>query len=124
MSTGARHLAILQRLRGEDCESETKRLCQVSAEVTGATGAGIMLMSGDTQRGSICTTDDVSALIERLQYELGEGPCVDACRTDRPVSEPNLAAPNANRWIAFTERTPWALCGTRGRRCNASVTFG
>jgi hypothetical protein len=111
MSTGARRLAILERLRGEGCELETKRLCQLSAEVTGATGAGIMLMSGDTQRGSICTTDDVSALIERLQYELGEGPCVDACRTDQPVSEPNLAAPQATRWMAFTP--PAVAAGAR-----------
>ena len=42
------------------------------------TGAGIMLMSGDVPRGSLCTTDEVSALIEQLQYDLGEGPCVDA----------------------------------------------
>ena len=37
------------------------------------TGAGIMLMSGDVPRGSVCTTNDVSALIEELQYELGRG---------------------------------------------------
>lgn len=80
---------------------ETRRLCQVCAEVTGASGAGIMLMGGDLPRGSICTTDDVSALVEHLQFELGEGPCVDACQQNRPVLEPDLAEPATPRWLAF-----------------------
>ncbi len=65
-------------------------------------GAGIMLMSGDVPLGSVCTTNTVSALIEQLQYALGEGPCVDAYTGDRPVLEPDLARPAAPRWLAFT----------------------
>lgn len=65
-------------------------------------GAGLMLMSGDVPRGSVCTTNDVSALIEELQYALGEGPCVDAYQQDRPVLEPDLAHPLTPRWLAFT----------------------
>ena len=65
------------------------------------TGAGIMLMSGDVPHGSLCTTDEVSTLIERLQYDLGEGPCVDAYQLDRPVLEPDLAEPATARWLAF-----------------------
>jgi GAF domain-containing protein len=81
---------------------ETKRLCEVCAEATGTTGAGIMLMSGDVPLGSVCTTDDVSNLIEQLQYDLGEGPCVDAYQGDRPVLESDLARPRTPRWPAFT----------------------
>jgi hypothetical protein len=65
-------------------------------------GAGIMLMSGDIPRGSVCTTNAVSARLEALQDELGEGPCVDAFTTDRPVLEPNLAHPAVLRWPAFS----------------------
>ena len=83
-------------------ELETRRLCDVCAEVTGMSGAGIMLMSGDVPRGSVCTTDDASAVIEQLQYDLGEGPCVDAYRRDRPVLEPDLAEPATPRWVAFS----------------------
>jgi hypothetical protein len=61
-----------------------------------------MLMSDDAPRGSLCTSNSVSALIEQLQYDLGEGPCVDACRDDVPVSEPDLALPATPRWVAFT----------------------
>jgi hypothetical protein len=64
-------------------------------------GAGIMLMSGDVPRGSLCTTDEMSDLIEQLQYALGEGPCVDAYHQDWPVLEPDLVNPRAPRWLAF-----------------------
>lgn len=99
---GERRLRILTQLVGRGAFGlETKRLCEVCAEVTGMTGAGIMLMSGDIPGGAVCTTDKVSKLIEDLQFTLGEGPCVDAYNTDRPVLEPDLARPGA-RWMAFT----------------------
>jgi GAF domain-containing protein len=74
----------------------------MAASATGLTGAGIMLMSDSGPRGSLCTTDDVSRLIEELQYALGEGPCIDAYRQDRAVLEPDLVAPEVFRWPAFS----------------------
>ena len=68
----------------------------------GVNGAGIMLMAGDLPRGSLCTTDDRSNLIEELQYTLGEGPCVDAHQQNRVVAEPDLAGPERRRWPAFS----------------------
>jgi hypothetical protein len=50
----------------------------------------------------LCTTDEVSQLIEELQYTLGEGPCVDAHQQDKVVAEPDLADPVTRRWPAFT----------------------
>jgi hypothetical protein len=61
-----------------------------------------MLMSGDMPRGSLCTSNDVSHLIEELQFTLGEGPCVDAYRQDQVVAEPDLAEPVTGRWLAFS----------------------
>jgi hypothetical protein len=99
---GERRARILARLVGGGTpELATKRLCEVCAEVTGTSGAGIMLMSGDLPRGSVCTTNSVSAVIEELQYALGEGPCVDAYHRDRPVLEPDLANTSPPRWLAF-----------------------
>ena len=101
---GDRRGRILQLLaRGESRGFETKRLCTVCADVTVLTGAGIMLMSGEIARGSVCTSNPVSALIEQLQYDLGEGPCVDAYQLDRPVLEPDLAEPRRPRWPAFAD---------------------
>src|SRR5271165_7316680 len=78
------------------------RLCAACPAIVGVQGAGIMLMSGDRPRGSLCTTDRVSHLIEELQYTLGEGPCMDAYRQDEVVAEPDLADPVTRRWPAFT----------------------
>jgi GAF domain-containing protein len=78
------------------------RLCAICPQIMGVSGAGVMLVSGDGPRGSLCVSDDVSQLIEDLQFTLGEGPCVDAYRQDSPVSEPDLAAPVTARWPAFT----------------------
>ena len=78
------------------------RLCAACPNIVGVKGAGVMLMSGDIPRGSLCTTDEVSQLIEELQYTLGEGPCVDAYQHNEVVTEPNLADPAARRWPAFT----------------------
>ena len=78
------------------------RLCRGCVKIVGVDGAGIMLMSGDIPRGSLCSTDAVSHLIEDLQYTLGEGPCVDAYQQDRVVAEPDLSDPVALRWLAFT----------------------
>src|SRR5437773_1413679 len=78
------------------------RLCGVCPGIVEVDGAGVMLISGDIPAGSLCTTNDVSHLIEELQYTLGEGPCVDAYRQGRVVAEPDLADPVTRRWPAFT----------------------
>jgi hypothetical protein len=100
---GERLLRILAQLSaGGDPAPGAARLCAVCADVAAMSGAGIMLMSGDVPGGSVCTTNEVSALIEDLQYTLGEGPCVEAYQQDRPVLEPDLADPGTPRWFAFT----------------------
>jgi hypothetical protein len=106
---GERRERILGLLVGDkDGAFGTKRLCQVCAEATATSGAGIMLMSAEVPQGSLCTTNEMSDLIEQLQYALGEGPCVDAYRQDWPVLEPDLARPETRRWPAFA---PPAIAG-------------
>jgi len=97
----------LHRILGALAEGDVRewspgRLCAVCPDIVGVNGAGVMLMSGDMPRGSLCSTDAVSHLIEELQYTLGEGPCVDAYRKDQVVTEPDLAEPEILRWHSFT----------------------
>ena len=94
-----RILAVLSD--GEDSWTSAG-LCGACPGIAGVTGAGVMLMSGEVQRGSLSASDEVSRLMEELQYTLGEGPCVDAYRQDRVIAEPDLAGPAARRWVAFT----------------------
>ncbi len=99
---GVRLRRILAALSAEGNTWSSARLCGVCPGILGVSGAGIMLMSGDIPRGSLGTTDEVSHLIEELQYTLGEGPCVDAYRQDNVVAEPDLTDPLTRRWPAFT----------------------
>ena len=101
-SSGERRMRILALLAEGTPDLETARLCEVCADVSGMSGAGIMLMAPDLLAGSICTSDNVCALIEQLQYTLGEGPSVDAYQDQRPVLEPDLAYPVTPRWLAFS----------------------
>jgi GAF domain-containing protein len=100
---GHRLVRILSMLAaGGETEPGPARLCEIGADITAMTGAGIMLMSGDVSQVSVGTTNAVTALTEELQYTLGEGPCVDAHDRQRPVVEPDLAGAPTNRWLAFT----------------------
>ena len=93
----------------------TARLCGACPGLAGVTGAGIMLMSGEVHRGTLSASNEVSRLIEELQYTLGEGPCVDAYLQDRVVAEPDLAGQLAGRWVAF---------GPAALRAGARAVFG
>ncbi len=77
-------------------------LCLDCVDALDVTGAGIMLMTGTGHRGVLCASDAASGAVEELQFTLGEGPCVDACRSGFPVLEPDLGAPGVTRWPAFT----------------------
>ena len=99
---GDRLRRVLAELSGGESSWPAARLCAVGPQITGANGVGVMLMSGDIPSGSLCSSDDVSQLIEDLQYTLGEGPCVNAYRGDQFVTEPDLADPQTRRWFAFT----------------------
>jgi GAF domain-containing protein len=93
---------ILAALSPAGAGWSSARLCEVCPQIMGVDGAGVMLMSGEIPRGSLCASGEVSRLIEELQYTLGEGPCVDAYQQNRVVAEPDLADPVASRWPAFT----------------------
>jgi GAF domain-containing protein len=77
-------------------------LCAACVALVGVTGAGITLMGDGEPRGSLGTSDAAIGVVEELQFTLGEGPCVDAYRSRRPVREPDLADPRADRWPAVS----------------------
>ncbi len=109
----AERLARILALLAADDRPSGRRLCEVAAEATAMSGAGIALLTAGGAQASLGATDSVSSLIEDLQYTLGEGPCIDAQRLGTVIAEPNLAA--TSRWTAFSER---ALAG------GAKAVFG
>jgi plasmid stability protein len=64
-------------------------------------GVGMALMTDEGPAGVIAATDGAAVKLEELQFTLGEGPCVDASQTGRPVLQPDLARTAPLRWPAF-----------------------
>jgi hypothetical protein len=65
------------------------------------TGVGLALMTDEGPAGTVAATDATALELEDLQFTLGEGPCVDASNTGRPVLQPNLSRTAPLRWPAF-----------------------
>lgn len=101
MASDRRVRILAQLTAGTHIELSAQRLCQVCADVTAVSGAGIMLMSREVALGSLYAANDATARMEELQYALGEGPCLDAYHEDRPVLEPDLAEPSTPRWFGL-----------------------
>jgi GAF domain-containing protein len=90
-------------VRDYDVVEFLSRLCRRSVEVLGVTGSGALLTDGtDRLRVVAASTEQVSVL-ETLQIQRQEGPCVDAYRSGRQVVVPDLRR-TARRWPAFTPR--------------------
>ncbi len=102
LMAGERHERVLAMLSaGSEGKVSARGLCEAVTAVLGVNGTGVMLMSGEVAYGSLCTTNEITKMIEELQYSLGEGPSVDAYNQDRVIAEPDLADPVAARWSAF-----------------------
>ncbi len=84
-----------------------RRLCTAAVRSLPAGGAGVSLMSGEGVRGVAAASDAASERIDELQFTLGEGPCIDAFRSRRPVLEPDMRAGGSARWPAYGP----AACG-------------
>jgi hypothetical protein len=61
---------------------------------------GLALMTDDGPAGTVAASDGGALQLEELQFTLGQGPCVDASRTGRPVLTPELASAY-RRWPQF-----------------------
>ena len=77
-------------------------LCSISSDLLVGIGVGITLAAG-VGGCQLCASDRVSAMMEDLQFTVGQGPSVDACGGEAPVMEADLATgPAGGRWPAFS----------------------
>ena len=86
-----------------------RRLCTAAVKALPACGAGVSLMSDAGVRGVAAASDAASEHVDELEFALGEGPCMDAFTSRRPVLEPDLAAGS----------TPWPLQGPVVSSCGS-----
>jgi hypothetical protein len=77
------------------------RLCLLAADEMTLSGCAVVLMSGALPLATLGSAGPHAAAITELQFELGEGPCLQACQTGVPVLLADLAGAGAQRWPAF-----------------------
>lgn len=86
--------------RGE-APSLPERLCEACLAALAISGVGLALMTPEGPGGVVAATDGPARKMEDLQFSLGEGPCVDASASGRPVLQPDLLDTAVARWPAF-----------------------
>jgi diguanylate cyclase (GGDEF)-like protein len=60
-------------------------------DVLPITGSGVMVMGASNDLHFVAASNEAILEVETLQNELGEGPCLEAYRSGRPVAVPDLA---------------------------------
>lgn len=100
MRTTTQILAAINAADGAD-RSLPELLCVDCTRSLDLAGAGITLMNDDGHQAVIGASGPLASRLEDLQFDLGEGPSLDASRTNRTVSNDDLADAVLVRWPAF-----------------------
>jgi hypothetical protein len=77
-----------------------RRICGAGAIGLSAAGVGVSVLTEQGLSGFSVASDQASQHLEELQFTLGEGPCVEAIATSRPVLVAEVAT-DARRWPAY-----------------------
>lgn len=97
-------LSVIAGGRGEQVALPA-RLGAECLSALSVSGVGVALMTADGPSGVVlAATDRRARQLEELQFALGEGPCVEASSSGRPVLRPDLAATGSAgsaRWPQF-----------------------
>lgn len=83
------------------------RLALHCVALTGASATGILMGDARGNLRTMAVSEGRAGLLELIQLQTGEGPCVDAWRSHRQITVPRLAD-EAGRWPSFV---PLALAG-------------
>lgn len=79
-----------------------ERLCSALSRNLPASGVGVSVLTDDRHLGgTIAASDVVSRRLDEVQFTLGEGPCIDAYASRRPVLEPDLFGHGNSRWPGY-----------------------
>jgi len=82
---------------------DPQELVDFAAQVVpNAIGVGLTLVKGDGQPMTLAASNDLAGIVDRIEYECGEGPCLDAIEHDDVTVANDLA--NDERWPKFVER--------------------
>lgn len=115
--------SVARSLRSEDDVEHTldKAVALAVDLVEGCDEAGVSLVQRKGRIDTPAATSDAVRRGDALQYELHEGPCLDAIWNSETVSSPDLAA--ENRWPTWGPRVVEEL-GVRSMLCFQLFTDG
>jgi hypothetical protein len=98
--TTAEILATINAAAGSG-RSLPELLCVDCTTNLGLTGAGMALMNDTGHQGVVGASGPLPARLEELQFELGEGPGLDASRDNTPILRSDLGARGSTTWPGF-----------------------
>ena len=89
-------------LAEDDVQHTLQKICDLAVEtIEGCDHAGISFLKGKNV-STPAASDDVPRAVDAIQYETGEGPCLDAIRKHEVFATGDLAA--EDRWPNFSHR--------------------
>lgn len=104
VSTRDVHRALLDlgslRFGETDVQEAMRRIVTTTHTIFSVDGAGLLLIGADDRLQTAASSDDRVTLLEQLQVEHDEGPCVDAFLQRQLVCSTDLSA--EDRWPAFS----------------------
>lgn len=87
--------------RPSNVADRLRRICRAATHALSACGTGISVMTSPGTWGFAVTSDSASQRLEELQFMLGEGPCLEAIATGRPVLIADVDDGAASRWPMY-----------------------
>ena len=85
---------------GYDIVDLLQTLVENCRDILDITAAGILLADGSGQLEVVASTSEASNLVEIMQVDAHEGPCLDAFTTGKAVAVPDVDA-DPSRWPQF-----------------------
>jgi hypothetical protein len=111
----ARTVAELRAMpQAEDLLARLGRVVEVTRTVVGVDGTGLTLVHDDGPPRWVAITDAAMQLLEEVQHDFGEGPCLAAFAEDRVVAVQDLRTELV--WDPDRGRGP-AVAGAGGAEC-------
>ncbi|QHO71153.1 hypothetical protein BHD05_11305 [Marisediminicola antarctica] len=78
-------------------------LCSPFLAIAPVTGASVSVLAGSSGQSTMCSSDATSALLDEMQFDLGEGPCWEALSTRLPVLAPRVRVEENRVWPIFAQ---------------------
>jgi hypothetical protein len=78
------------------------RLCRACVDLLAVDGAAVSVTRSGTSQGTFGSSGELSRRLDEFQFTFGEGPCLDAVSSGRPVLVGDVDDPGEQRWPAFS----------------------